>query len=131
MTTTRTKSPPGIILVADIARFWTEERRKKHSDAPEIKTETVLRYLGESRQDGGRYKANPMPLPEDTGGGYLNTSRQAPWWPDSTEQAHRDWFNNRPGHGHGTGGRYAGRAAKVAKPAKRRAGTGRKAAGKK
>jgi hypothetical protein len=121
MATTDTKSPPGTILLADIARFWTEERRKKTFDAEPIKYTTVLSYLKESR--GGRYADNPMPMPA----GYLGTARQAPWWPADAEKELRDWYINRPGHGHGTGGRYAGRAAKVAKPAKRRKGTGKAA----
>jgi len=131
MATTETKTPPGTVLVDDIARFWTEERRKKYPDADPVRRTTVLSYMNESRN--GRYVANPMPLPETSGGGYLNTSRQAPWWPADAEQALRDWYHSRPGHGHGTGGRYAGRKGKVAvaKPAKRRkgTGTGRAAAG--
>lgn len=122
MAETHTKSPPGVLLVADVARIWTEERRRARPDAPDIRYATVLSYMKESRS--GRYTSNPMPLPETHDGGYLNTSRQAPWWPASAERALRDWFNGRPGHGHGTGGRYAGRKPAVAKPAKRRKGTG-------
>jgi len=127
MATTETKTPPGILLVDDIARIWTLERRRKYPDADPIRRTTVLAYMKESR--AGRYVDNPMPLPETTGGAYLNTSRQAPWWPATAENALRDWYNNRPGYGHGTGGRYAGRKTAVAKPAKRRKGTGRAAAG--
>lgn len=125
-----TKSPPGTLLVADVARIWTEERRAKKPDAVSVRTETVLRYLGQSRQENGRYKDKPMPLPELTGGGYMGTSRQTPWWPADQEQALRDWWSSRPGHGHGTGGRYAGAQAKTAAPAKRRKGTGRRATAK-
>lgn len=127
MATTETKTPPGTLLVDDIARFWTEERRKKYPTCDPVRRTTVLAYMKESR--GGRYATNPMPLPETSGGGYMNTSRQAPWWPAAAEKELRDWYNGRPGYGHGTGGRYAGSKAKVAKPAKRRRGTGRAAAG--
>lgn len=123
--TNPTASPPGTLLIADIIRIWTEERRKANPGAEEIRYKTVLSYMKESRT--GRYAGNPMPLPETCGGGYLNRARQAPWWPVAAEKDLRAWYAGRPGHGHGTGGRYAGRAAKVAQPAKRRPGTGTKA----
>jgi hypothetical protein len=121
-----TTSPPGVLLLADIARILTEERRKRDgAGAPALKVSTVLANLRDSRAADGRYATNPMPMPA----GYLGTSRQAPWWPADTEQAHRDWYNSRPGHGHGTGGRRAGSKVRVAQPPKRRKGTGSKAAG--
>lgn len=98
--------PPGALLVADVARIWTEERRKRKPGAPEVSPRTVLSYLKESRKTSkfARYKNNPVPAPA----GYLAANNRFVWWKAEQEQALRDWWANRPGHGHGTGGKRAG-----------------------
>jgi hypothetical protein len=97
-------APPGTLLVADVARIWSEERRQQRSGAPDIKPGTVLAYLKESRGVAGRYTNKPMPEPD----GYLAGNRRFVWWRAEREQALRDWWNDRPGQGHGTGGARAG-----------------------
>lgn len=133
-TATPAQTPPGLLLIDDVARVFTEEARKQYDERvherekkndrrrlrglgalpplPEfrpISPETVRAYRKESKpfhgRRPGRYANNPMPPP----GGYVGTARQAPWWPAADEQKLRDWWNSRPGYGHGTGGRYAGR----------------------
>lgn len=99
-----THGPPGVLLPRDIARIWTEEAQKNRPGAPPIKIRTVYAYRKESQIDGGRYRKNPMPLPDGCTGARGN----GPWWRASREQDLRDWWNSRPGHGHGTGGRRAG-----------------------
>lgn len=114
-------APPGALLVADVARLLSEERRKTKPDAPDLKPATVLAWVKWSRTPGGRYYGNPVPEQA----GYLGTSRQVIWWKSEQAKDWITWFNSRPGHGHGTGGRRAGSTVQVAKPAKRRARTGR------
>src|ERR1051325_1494515 len=125
-------APAGVLLLADVARICTEEARKKYDERAAkrdrvnarrlsrgrdslpplreftpITVSTVRSYRKESKQmvgkRPGRYRDNPVP----PAAGALGTARQAPWWPETDEQKWRDWWNSRPGHGHGTGGRYA------------------------
>ena len=98
------KAPPGTLLVADVARIWSEERRRRKPGAPDVSTHTVLAYLKESRGEAGRYTNKPVPEPA----GYLAANNRFVWWRADQEQALRDWWNDRPGQGHGTGGRRAG-----------------------
>lgn len=131
---THTQAPPGVLLLADVARIFTEEARKQYDqrvakleeknarrrlkglgvfpplrEFTGITAETARTYLKQSKpmfgSKPGRYADNPMPPPA----GRIGTARQVPWWPAGDEQKLRDWFNSRPGYDHGTGGRYAGR----------------------
>lgn len=90
--------PPGVLRVADVAKIWG------------VMPGTVSAYVKESKPTvgtrPGRYAANPMPAPTYSGQG-----KKGPWWPDSQRQQLIDWFHSRPGLGHGTGGRRAGRKA--------------------
>lgn len=124
--------PPGILGAAEVARIWTQEARKQYGrrvaartrlnaertarglkpmpEIPpfrEIKPETVLDYLRNSQPgppagQPRRYAKHPLPAPSGRFG-------RMPWWPAHLEQQLRDWYNNRPGLGHGTGGWPAGR----------------------
>lgn len=101
-----TDSPPGILRASDVARIFTEERRKGKPDAEDMRPETVLFYLRSSQKTliGGkprRYAGNPMPAPR-------GRMSRIPWWHVDQEEDLRAWFNSRAGQGHGRGGRYAG-----------------------
>lgn len=104
-------APAGTLRAADIARIFSEERAKNKVGSPPVRVTTVWAYLKESRpmvgQTPGRYATNPMPAPD----GYSGAGKKGPWWKDTRAGELRDWWNSRPGHGHGTGGRYAGRRA--------------------
>lgn len=109
-------NPRGVLRAADVAELWTVERRKRDPDAPAYKATTVLSYLKESTPaaDGKphRYVARPMPAPAGRIG-------VVPWWRTSQRRELIDWWRNRPGHGHGTGGPRAGskrRAAETPEP---------------
>jgi hypothetical protein len=131
-------SPPGVLSAADVAELWTAEARKRHEQKvaereqtnaqrllrklkllppvppfQEIKARTVLDYLRESQQTrraGGtqrRYANHPVPAPAGRFG-------LMPWWHNSQKTELIDWYRNRPGQGHGTGGWRAGRPRKKA-----------------
>lgn len=93
-------APPGVLRVADVAKMWG------------VQPGTVSAYIKESKATvgarPGRYAGNPMPTPS-----YMGASKKGPWWPKSQEKALMDWFNSRPGLGHGTGGRRAGSSRKA------------------
>lgn len=93
---TGTDKPAGVIRAADVAALWTEEARKLDPMRRPISKRTVLSYLEESKP-GGRYGNKPMPACKRMG--------LTPYWEKWQEQALRDWYNDRPGHGHGRGGR--------------------------
>jgi hypothetical protein len=106
------KPPPGVLSAADVAELWTIERRKARPDAPAYKPTTVLMYLRESQKtlvDGRprRYAGNPMPAPAGRFG-------LMPWWRVNQREELLDWYRSRPGHGHGRGGRWAGRRRRTA-----------------
>jgi hypothetical protein len=108
-------APPGTLLVADVARIFQQEARKRRKDAT-IQPATVLAYRKQSKPmvgaKPGMYADNPMPEPD----GYLGGNGRFVWWAATREQELRDWFNSRKTQGHGEGGPRAG--------AKRRAATG-------
>lgn len=105
-------APPGVLFTMDIARILTDEarkpnpqrKRKANPDRAPISAATVWSYGKESRIRGGRYLDNPCPQPD----GYSGRNMNGPWWYARREQEWRDWYNSRPGQGHGTGGRRAG-----------------------
>lgn len=86
-------SPPGVLLVRDVARIWTEEARRKRPDRPPIQPSTVWSYVKESFAENGRYRDNPVPRPYREG--------QRAWWAADQEPALRQWWHSRPGHGPG------------------------------
>jgi hypothetical protein len=92
------ESPSGILLVADVARIWSEIAGR------EIRTTTVRSYIKESKPmvgtKPGRYADNPMPAPR-----HMPPATTA-WWPLSEKQALIDWFKSRRGQAHGLGSRW-------------------------
>ena len=80
-----------VLLVIDICRIWTEERRRRVPNAPQIQPATVWSYRKESVRDGGRYQQNPMPEPD----GYLGRGKKMPYWLPGRESEIRQWFTGR------------------------------------
>ncbi len=119
-----TAAPPGVLLADDVARLWNDEARKKYQTKVDqvtadnaararrgvrmlplpkepraITAATVIAYAR-------RFKGSAHPMPEPAG--RMGTHRRLPWWFKRQEKDLRAWYRNRPGHGHGRGGRYAG-----------------------
>lgn len=93
----------GLLFPEDVARIWTEERRKEDPDAPEVAIRTVWSYRSKSRSVSdnpvnSRYSDNPMPEARATRG-----KRQVAWYADQ-EQELRDWWHSRPGRWPGRAG---------------------------
>src|ERR1041384_5252895 len=100
-------TPDGVLTVDDVIRIFHEEATRDKPGARAVRASTIYMYLYHSRSSAPdaeprRYAANPMPAPR-------RMTRNLLWWGADQEQELRDWWNSRPGLGHGTGGRRAGR----------------------
>lgn len=82
-------TPPGILLVGDVARILG------------VKPATVRSYIKESRpmvgEVPGRYAEHPFPEPRR-----LDPSTTL-WWPADAEREIRQWDRDRPTQSHGKG----------------------------
>lgn len=97
------------LTTADVARIWTEERRRRDGgDAPEVTFNTVKAYVWFSvpaprGKPPKRFQDNPVPPSVQL------DDRRRVWVPDpgetlaDLEQELRDWYRNRVGKGTGGG----------------------------
>lgn len=88
----------GLLFPEDVARIWTEERRKTDPDAPPVAVRTVWSYRSKANStstnpDTARYAGNPMPP------ALASRSKRHVAWYAEQEKDLRDWWNNRPGPG--------------------------------
>ncbi len=80
---------PELVYVPDVARFWTEERRRDNPAAPEISEATVWSYHKESwTVVNGRYRETPMPQAKRAG-------KKVMYWYPEEEPALRAWFRTK------------------------------------
>jgi hypothetical protein len=97
------------LKMTDVARIWTDERRRRDGDdAPAITFNTVKGYVWHSEKaprgkPPNRYQDNPMPASVQI------DQRRRVWIPApgetlaDLEQELRDWYRNRDGRGSGGG----------------------------